>query len=84
MSEFPKMLYKAGGDEEVWGQRLTTLIVESAEDQASAETDGFKTAEDFSQPPAPEPAKPVKAAEPKAPAVPPTAPIAAEPALKAD
>lgn len=41
MSEFPKMLYKAGGSEEIWGLRLTTTIVADEAEQTAALADGF-------------------------------------------
>jgi hypothetical protein len=39
--EFPKMLYKVGGPEEIHGGRFSTLIVDGAESQDAALADGW-------------------------------------------
>lgn len=41
MSDFPQMVYALGGDEIVFGQPATTLVVYDAEGLAAAKKDGF-------------------------------------------
>jgi hypothetical protein len=43
VNEFPKMLYKLGDEIEWEGLKLATLIVTSAEHEAQAIADGFRT-----------------------------------------
>lgn len=45
MNDFPKMLYRLGDEIEWEGLRLASLIVVSAEHEAQAITDGFRTIE---------------------------------------
>lgn len=45
MNDFPKMLYQAG-DDIVWeGRKLATLIVTTAEHEAEAITEGWRSLE---------------------------------------
>ncbi len=41
MSDFPQMVYALGGDEIIFGQAATTLIVHDADELAAAKKDGF-------------------------------------------
>lgn len=40
-NEYPRMLYKAGGPEEINGRRFSTLIVNSQDEQDAAQEDGW-------------------------------------------
>jgi hypothetical protein len=44
MSEYPKMLYRPGGPDDLWGNPATQLIVEDSEGEKDARVDGFGTA----------------------------------------
>lgn len=39
--EFPKMMYRAGGDEEIHGAKLRTLVVNDQDEQDAALADGW-------------------------------------------
>jgi len=41
MNEFPRMIYRAGGTEEIHGGRFSTLIVHDDEELAAALADGW-------------------------------------------
>lgn len=45
MNDFPKMLYRIGDEIEWEGLKLATLIVQSAEHEAEAVTEGWRTVE---------------------------------------
>lgn len=45
MNDFPKMLYRLGDEIEWEGLKLATLVVSSAEREAQAIADGWRTAE---------------------------------------
>lgn len=53
MAEYPKMLYKLGGVEEIHGGKFSTRIVEDKEGQDAAMADGWQlTTTDAIAPPA--------------------------------
>lgn len=41
MDQFPQMLYKAGGPEQIHGANFSTLVVNDAEEHAAAVADGW-------------------------------------------
>ncbi len=49
MSDFPQMVYTLGGDEIVFGQAATVLIVHDAEELAAAKKDGFVDGHTFAE-----------------------------------
>lgn len=68
MNEFPKMVYRAGGTEEIHGGRFATHIVQNADEQDAALIDGWSLTTDA----ATIAARPVEIAPPKDDNAPPT------------
>ena len=55
MNEYPKMLYKYPGSEEMHGGRFATLIVQDADEQDAAVADGWALTTTEAKNPAPPP-----------------------------
>lgn len=69
MSDYPKYMCKAGGDEEVWGHKVTSTQAESEEHEEQLLEDGWVySPADFDNPTEPEKAARAKKAAGAAPA----------------
>jgi hypothetical protein len=67
MNEFPRMIYRAGGTEEIHGGRFETRIVQNVDEQDAALIDGWSLTTDAATATASRPAEPATPVDDDAP-----------------